>query len=321
MQMNNAYGEDENKTAGVHGAGDAQSTQGAEREGAQSAQSTQSAQGAQSTRRAQSTQSTLDAECDAGNAPVDDAGSTRELAQASKDSVALAGRDVQKGDVVKFIALVVTLLLMLGVVFALWPTIKDIFSEGGVSGLVDTVKGWGPLGVLILLLLQFLQVLVAFIPGEAVQFAAGALYGPIGGSLLILAGCALSSAAVYVLVHKLGAPFVQTMVSEKYLDKFREFEHSGKLAVLVFVIYLIPGLPKDTFSYLVPLTNMKLKSFIGITTVARTPGVLASCFVANGLMQGNYVSAAIVAAVVVVLVVLCIWKRKELMEWLRKISQ
>lgn len=243
------------------------------------------------------------------------------LARKTEGSVALAGRDVQKGDIIKFIALIVTILLMLAVFVALWPAIKDEFSAGGVEGLVATVRGWGPLGVLVLLLLQFLQVLVAFIPGEAVQLAAGALYGPVGGSILVLVGCALSSAVVFTLVHKLGAPFVQTMVSGKYIEKFREFEHSGKLVILVFVLYLIPGLPKDVFSYLVPLTTMRLKPFVTLTTIARAPGVFASCFVANGLMNGNYVSAIIVAVVVVALFALCIWKRAELMEWLRKISQ
>ena len=53
---------------------------------------------------------------------------------------------------------------------------------------------------------------VAFIPGEVTQMAAGLLYGPWIGALVILAGCVLSSAFVYVVVKRLGSPFVQKMV-------------------------------------------------------------------------------------------------------------
>ena len=59
-----------------------------------------------------------------------------------------------------------------------------------------------------------------------------------------------------MLVHKLGAPFVQAMVPEKYMGKFREWETSEKFNVIVFILFLIPGLPKDVFTYITPLTHM-----------------------------------------------------------------
>ena len=90
---------------------------------------------------------------------------------------------------------------------------------------------------------------MAFIPGEVVQVAAGMIYGPWVGALIIWLGCIISSSFIFVLVHKLGAPFVQAMVPEKYMGKFRDWETSDKFNVIVFILFLIPGLPKDVFTY------------------------------------------------------------------------
>ena len=129
--------------------------------------------------------------------------------------------------------------------------------------------------------------MVAFIPGEVVQLAAGMMYGPWGGAVVVLAGCIMSSAFIFVIVHKLGAPFVRAMIPEKWMGKLEDFEETDKLDVMVFVLFLIPGLPKDVFTYLVPLTDMSMRNFLVLSTVGRIPGILMSTLAADGLMEGD----------------------------------
>lgn len=196
-------------------------------------------------------------------------------------------RPKSSADKLKFAGLISFFGVMILVVVALWPYIGVIFEEGGVERLTDDVRnaGWG--GVGILLAVQFLQIVVAFIPGEVVQLAAGIIYGPWWGALVVIVGCVISSAFIFVLVHKLGAPFVRDMVPEKYLTKFRQFEESGKFSIIVFILFLIPGMPKDVFTYIVPLSDMRLRMFLAITTVARIPGIVVSTYAADGLMEGR----------------------------------
>ncbi|MBP3866657.1 MAG: TVP38/TMEM64 family protein, partial [Eggerthellaceae bacterium] len=151
---------------------------------------------------------------------------------------------------------------------------------------------------------QFLQIVVAFIPGEVVQLAAGLMYGPLFGTLIILTGCVISSAVVYLLVHKLGAPFVQNMVSTEHLEKFRTFEKTGKLDIVVFILFLIPGMPKDVFTYLVPLTDMDMKRFLILSNVGRIPGVLASTYTAHGIFEGDVVGPIVVVCIVAIVAVI-----------------
>ena len=211
----------------------------------------------------------------------------------SEEEVKLGGRTIDYGMIVKFVGLLVFFGLMALIWYLIWPTISGIFEEGGAERLVEDIRNAGPLGVLMLLGLQFLQIVVAFIPGEVVQVAAGMMYGPWLGALIIIVGCVLSSAFIYWLVHKLGAPFVQAMVPERFLDRINDFESSGKLNVVVFILFLIPGLPKDTFTYIVPLTRMRMGTFLILSNVARIPGVLLSTYAANGLMEGDILTSVL----------------------------
>lgn len=225
-----------------------------------------------------------------------------------RDAVTLFGRSVKKSDLFKFLGLVGFFLICIVIVIAIYPLFKGIFEPGGVDMVIDRIRDKGALGVVILLLLQFIQVVVAFIPGEVTQMAAGMLYGPLWGSLLILIGCALSTSFVYFIVHKLGAPFVKDLVSEKYLKKFEHFQETGRLNIIVFILFLIPGLPKDTFTYLVPLTDMKMKPFVIITTIARSPGIILSAYAASGLVEGDiWLSVAIFGVLLVLAVIALIF--------------
>ena len=150
--------------------------------------------------------------------------------------------------------------------------------------------------------------------GEVVQVAAGMLYGPLGGTVVVLVGAAIASAIVFQLVHALGAPFVRAMVSDSFLEKFRAFEKSGKLNVIVFILFLIPGLPKDVFTYIVGLTDMKLGTFLALSILGRTPGVFVSSFAASSIMEGEYLTSAIVFGVLAVLAALGVVFRDKIMD-------
>lgn len=227
---------------------------------------------------------------------------------------------LQKDEIVKFLILIGIGCVGVACVIALWPQIMDLFAEGGVNRLVQKVQQAGSWGVLCLLGLQLLQVIVAFIPGEVVQVAAGLMYGPALGALIIVVGAALSSAIVYIMVHKLGAPFVQKMVPEKYMNQIQKFEESNKFEVIVFILFFLPGMPKDAFTYLLPLTRMKLAPFLIITTLARTPGIVASTYATAGFVNGNIVEAVIIVAVVVIIALVGIIFQKQIVSVLGRLT-
>lgn len=235
--------------------------------------------------------------------------------------ITLFGKKIKQSDLIKLVGLVVFIVLITAIVVAIWPTLSIVFEPGGVETLIELITSQGPLGVLILLGMQLLQIIVAFIPGEVVQIAAGMMYGPLWGSVVILVACVLSSMVVYELVHKLGAPFVRSMVGEKQLLKFRQFELSGKFGVTVFILFLIPGFPKDVLTYIVPLSDMNLRTFLLLSTIGRTPGVIISTYAAAGLADGNIVTSVIIFVVAALIAIIVLLLRNRIIDAISRHSK
>lgn len=227
----------------------------------------------------------------------------QKLEAKAHEEKTVAGHPMPAADIFKFAGLIVFFIIMIVVCVALWPMIHELAEPGGIERVTTEVRNAGPWGFLILLAIQFLQIVVAFIPGEVVQVAAGMIYGPWVGALIIWLGCVISSAFIFVLVHKLGAPFVQAMVPEKYMTKFRDWEQSPKFNAIVFVLFLIPGLPKDVFTYITPLTHMNLRTFVIISNTARIPGIVLSTYAAAGLVSGDIAQSVAIFLVVAVIAV------------------
>lgn len=228
------------------------------------------------------------------------------------------GKSVEVADIVKLTGLVAFLVVLIASCTVAWPVISDAFADGGVDGVISRVQDAGAFGVVILLLMQVLQVIVSFIPGEVTQVAAGLLYGPVGGTVLVLAGAAVASVLVMLLVRKLGAPFLRAMISDEHMDRFRRFELSGKLNAIVFILFLIPGLPKDLFTYLVGITDMPIKTFVLLTTVARIPGVFSSAYAASSIADGDVMKGVVVFGVTAAVAVIGLLAKNRIMHVLSR---
>ncbi|MCD8316283.1 MAG: VTT domain-containing protein [Eggerthellaceae bacterium] len=238
-----------------------------------------------------------------------------QLKEKAHEPRVVHGHVMEAADIFKFVGLIVFIAIMALVVWLVWPYIHTLFEEDGLNIVIQDVRGAGVGGLFILFALQFIQIVVAFIPGEVIQLAAGIIYGPWIGALVIFIGCVISSAFIFLVVKKLGAPFVRSMVPIKYLSRFEHFEESGKLLPIVIVLFLIPGMPKDVFTYLVPLTKMPFGTFILATNLARIPGIIASTYAANGLLDGNIAESIVIFAIVAFIAVMAILFHNQIINW------
>lgn len=155
--------------------------------------------------------------------------------------------------------------------------------------------GWK--GHFILFGLQCLQVVVAFIPGEIIELGAGYAFGAVEGTLICLGGVALSSSLIFLLVKRWGVPMVELFIPREKIQQLRFINTSTKLKRLVFLMFLIPGTPKDVLTYFVGLTDMQLHQFLIISLIARIPSVVSSTVSGQMLGDKDYITAGIVYAV------------------------
>ena len=200
----------------------------------------------------------------------------------------------------KSIMLIVYLLAIVLMAALLWPFFASIASEEGIVSLQDRVDGMGILGMLLVLGLQILQIVVAVIPGEVLEFVSGALYGAFGGLILDLAGIFLGQTLIYWLVAKLGVEFAEKLGGSKLLQRFGFLKDAKKLNLLVFFLYFIPGTPKDAICYVAPLFGIKYAPFMVISLFARIPSVVTSTFAGAAFGEGDFKQTIIIYAIVAV---------------------
>ena len=188
-----------------------------------------------------------------------------------------------------FIFLICFLLLtcVLGLVF--WPLIKDLRNPEYREWFSGWVAGLGFKGVLVLFALQMLQIIVAVIPGGPMQLIAGAAYGTWGGLLILLAGCAAATAVVFFAVRKFGRPLIIRFFGGDVINTWGFLRDEKKTALVTFILFLIPGIPKDTLTYLAPLSRLSLLRFTLISVFARFPAMLSSAMMGDAVMRGNWI--------------------------------
>ena len=137
--------------------------------------------------------------------------------------------------------------------------------------LADYINSFGRLSPLIFIALQVFQVLFAPIPGEVTGFLGGFLYGNFFGILYSTIGLGVGSWLAFVFARWAGQPLVELVVSYKTLQRYDYLmAHQGTW--IAFLLFLIPGFPKDYLCYILGLSHMDLKTFLIISTIGRFLG-------------------------------------------------
>ncbi len=198
--------------------------------------------------------------------------------------------------------IVIVVLFLAGIAFVTikyGPYLSKLASKP--QELKDALNSYGWRGVLVFMLLQALQVIVAAIPGEFVQLAGGYIYGAWLGTLYSLTGIVTGSVIVFFVARFLGYPLVKTFVSQKNLDKFSFMMSSSKSDVAMFLLFLIPGIPKDILTYIAGLTPVKPLRFFAIITVGRLPALFGSSVIGSSTQKGDYLLVVILSAIAILL--------------------
>ncbi len=158
---------------------------------------------------------------------------------------------------------------------------------------VDQRGMWAPLAFMGMVILQ---VIVAIIPGEPLEIAAGYAFGALEGTLLCMAGTLVGGVLVFLLVRRFGTRAVEVFFPLEKLRSLRFLQNERNLAFWVFLVFFLPGTPKDVLCYFVGLTKMPLRTWVLISAVARIPSIITSTIGGDAIGMQNYAFAAAVFA-------------------------
>ena len=170
---------------------------------------------------------------------------------------------------------------------------------------VDLIKAWVDehylLGSVLMLFICAVQVVIAFIPGELLEIASGYAFGSIMGSVICTVGIMLGSIIAILLARRFGRSLVESIYPKEKIDSLPIINDPKKRNVMVFLLFLIPGTPKDMLTYVIGLTNMSIPKYIALTMFARFPSVIMSTFGGDALGNNKFMLALVAFIVTAVI--------------------
>ena len=200
--------------------------------------------------------------------------------------------------------IIIFVLLLAALTWIFWPYVKELGTDEGRAEFKAWVDGLDFGGWLVSLGIQLLQIFVAFIPGEPVELLLGYLWGPWLGLLTCLIGIFIGTLTIFLLVRRFGMPFVKKIVGTDDLTKYKFLANKNKLELTVFVLFFIPGTPKDALTYIAPIAPISPIKYLIIATFARIPSIITSTILGDSIAEGDYILAVAVFVITAIISVL-----------------
>jgi len=170
---------------------------------------------------------------------------------------------------------------------------------------------------LVFIALQVLQVIAAPIPGEATGLIGGYIYGPVLGTIYSTIGLTIGSWLAFMLARFFGLPLVEKVVKQSVIQRYDYFlEHRGLF--VSFLLFLIPGFPKDYLCYIMGLSHMITWHFLVISTVGRIFGTILLSVSGSCARNNQYVGLFIIAGISCIFIIVAYFYRDRWLDILKK---
>jgi len=178
----------------------------------------------------------------------------------------------------------------------------------------------GTLAPLIFMGIQVLQVIIAPIPGEASGILGGYIFGAVPGFLLSSLGLTIGSWLAFIVGRLLSDLIRRRLEHAKIYQQFNHLVEKGGF-VIPFVLFLFPGFPKDSLSYMLGMSHMPLPVFLFIAALGRMPGTLMLSFQGAEVYQGNFLRLAVLILLSALVAVPLAIYRRQILAWLNHYSR
>lgn len=197
------------------------------------------------------------------------------------------------------------LVLVCLLLFGLILLHNSIMSAGfeGLSDLISNrdrvryfISSFGPLAPLAFIGVQVMQVIVSPIPGEATGFMGGYLFGAIQGFFYSTIGLTLGSWLAFSISRLFSPYMARRLTGSKAYNKLNFLVQREGL-LIAFLLFLIPGFPKDYLCYLLGLSIMPTSAFMIISTIGRMPGTLMLVLQGSKVFEQQYSSFLILMGI------------------------
>lgn len=200
----------------------------------------------------------------------------------------------------------------------LWDDLDDFeISPPKKARFAQFLISLGPYSSAVFILLQALQVVASPVPGELTGVVGGYVYGKVFGFFLSTVGLTLGSWIAFEVARGLGRPFVEKFVSQEVRHKF-DFVTTNAGTMVCFILFILPGFPKDYLCYLLGLSRMSLSTFVIVSVIGRMPGTYFLTIQGASLRSQEYFTVVVFAVISAVILPVVYLYRTPLFHWLKR---
>lgn len=216
--------------------------------------------------------------------------------------------------------------IKLSFLFAFFILILILYKSGAFhffmdrNRLITFLNSLGPVSFIGFVFLQAVQVVAAPIPGEVTGFLGGYIYGTLIGIVLSTIGLTVGSLCAFIISRNFGKPFVEKIVKKETIQRFDYTLKSKhhRATFLVFLLFLIPGFPKDYLCYVLGLGPMDIKEFLIISTTGRLSGTVLLTLGGTYIRKQEYYQFFVLVGVTIVILLFSMAYRDNIERLFRK---
>lgn len=219
--------------------------------------------------------------------------------------------------IVAILKLILLLLFVAGIPAFLYMKFgSSVFSKNAASSLLSYIKAHSGTASLIIIAMQAIQVIVCVLPGQPIQFASSYTFGIFRAFLLSIIGAVIGVTISFYTSRILGRDAMHMIFGEEKISSYQNKLNSARGIMIVFLIYFIPGIPKDLVSYAAGVSEMRFRPFLIASTIGRCPGMLGSLCLGHFVNTKNYIAIAVLGIITVITLVICFVKRKDMLAFI-----
>lgn len=183
--------------------------------------------------------------------------------------------------------------------------------------LLHLIKEHRAYAVFIFIGLQVLQVVAAPVPGEVTGFVGGVFFGAFWGVVFSTIGLTLGSWLAFGLARIAGRPLVEKLVNPETIKRY-DYVMKHKGLFLAFLMFLIPGFPKDYMCYLLGLGHMGQLDFLIVSTSGRLLGTVLLTVEGSFFRQKRYGAFFTIMGISIVIILVVMIYRDTIERWFRR---
>jgi len=222
----------------------------------------------------------------------------------------------------KYIKIIIFIMIIVGVpltVFLRYPDFGHILTNR--DALSAFLAENGKQGSAIYIAIVIVTVVIGLPIGQVINFAGGFIFGAALAYVLSIGGTIAGTLVAVLIARHLGREFVVMVFREKNVERFTRMMDTGKAYVVIILIYLIPGFPKDMFTYAAGLAHIRVLPFTLTAAIARSPGMLATLLLAGFIRTGNMYGVFTVIAAVAAFLIFVLIKRKRIFAYIESLHR